>query len=134
MPQIDWSESETSSGTNSMTMSHIFSDRLITTASSHSSDSSKSSIDWILNRWPKAELKWNFKWSHNLIESEDNPLFNIKLKLALIQKWPKSYRYFMTYFMTYSMTTTLLFLKSIFSINKYLFNCYNYNNNNFVFI
>jgi hypothetical protein len=83
MPQIDWSESETSSGTNSMTMSHIFSDRLIATASSHSSESS---IDSILNRWPKAELKWSFKWSHNLIESGDNPLFNIKLKLALIQK------------------------------------------------
>jgi hypothetical protein len=77
VPQIDWSESETSSETNSMTMSPIFGDRLKTSTSSHSSGSSDSSIDWILNCWPKSEPKS----SHNLVESRDNPLFNIKRKL-----------------------------------------------------
>jgi hypothetical protein len=77
VPQIVWSESETSSETNSMTMSPIFGDRLKTSNSSHCSGSSNSSIDWIMNCSPKSEPKS----SHNLVESRDNLLFNIKRKL-----------------------------------------------------
>jgi hypothetical protein len=77
VPQIDWSESETSSETNSMTISPIFGDRLKTSTSSHFSGPSDSSIDWILNCSPKSEPKS----SHDSVESRDNPLFNIKRKL-----------------------------------------------------